>query len=223
MKLYREGMLGVKVKKIRMLSEYSVGWWDMKTCRYLKSRMARRKISATYARQAKRNLDKHILPEFGKRQLDTITSHDVDSWMMSYLDRGRTANSVNLMFSILKIMLGMAVKEELLERNPCDSVQRATVRKKPVEIMRVAEVKRMFDPADLERVLGDELHYTLNMLAATTGMRIGEVLGLKGERVSSEYVEVSQQFTGTKSSRKRRLTTRGTSRSLRLLLEGFTG
>ena len=196
MKLYREGTLGVNVKKVPTLSEYSVGWWDMKTCRYLKSRIARRKISVSYARQARRYLEKHLIPEFGKSRLDTITSREIDSWMMSYLDRGWAANSVNLMFTILKIMLGMAVKEELLDRNPCDSVQRALVRTKPVEIMTVAEVKRMFEPVDLERVWGDEMHYTLNMLAATTGMRIGEVLGLRGERVSSEYVEVSQQFNG---------------------------
>jgi len=198
MKLYRDGMLGVTVKKIPTFSEYSLGWWDMRTCRYLKSRMARRNISASYARNAKRNLEKHLLPEFGKRQLDAITSREIDSWMMSCLDRGWSANSVNLMFTILKIMLAMAVKDELIERNPCDSVQPAIVRRKPVEIMTVAEVKRMFDPLDLERVWGDELHYTLNMLAATTGMRIGEVLGLKGERVSSDYVEVAVQFNNYK-------------------------
>lgn len=71
---------------------------------------------------------------------------------MSYLDRGCSANSLNMFSTILKIMLGMAVKEELIERNQCDSVQPAAVRTKPVEIMTVAEVKRLFEPMDPERM-----------------------------------------------------------------------
>jgi len=196
MKLYREGTLGATTKKIPTFSEYSVGWWDMKTCKYLKSRMVRRKISASYARQARRYLEKHLILEFGKKRLDTITSHQVDSWLVSYLDRGWSANSVNLFLTTLKIMLGMAVREGIIDRNPCDAVQRAAVRSKPVEIMTIAEVKRMFEPTNFDRVWGEELHYTLNLLAATTGMRIAEVLGLKGDRVSSDYVEVAQQFNG---------------------------
>ena len=196
MKLYREGTLGVTVKKTPTFAEFSVGWWDVKTCQYLKSRMAKRTISTSYARQGKRHLEKHLIPAFGKKPLDAITSRDVDAWMVSYLDGGWAPNSVNLMFTILKVMLEFAVKKGLIEKNPCADVQRAAHRKTKVEIMTVAEVKRLFDPADLDRLWAQEAHYTLNMLAATTGMRLGEIQGLRGEKVYADFVEVSRQYNG---------------------------
>lgn len=196
MGLYREGTLGVTLKRVPTFAEFSVGWWDVKTCQYLKSRMARRPISMSYARQGKRHLEKHLLPAFGRKRLDAITSHDVDAWMVSYLDQGWAPNSVNLMYAILKVMLEFAVKKGLLEKNPCAQVQRALVKRSKVEIMTAEEVKKLFEPARLEGLWGQEAHYTLNMVAATTGMRIGEILGLRGERVYADFVEVSRQYNG---------------------------
>jgi integrase len=48
MGLYRAGTLGVKVRAVPRFGEFAVGWWYPKTCEYLKSRMARRKLSTTY-------------------------------------------------------------------------------------------------------------------------------------------------------------------------------
>jgi integrase len=194
MKLYREGTLGVHTDKVPTMEEYSLGWWNMQTCEYLKSRMARRKISSSYARHGRRNLEKNILPTFRIKRLDQISSHDVDVWMLSFLDQGKSAKTVNLMLTILKIMLGHAVKKGFIKRNPCDGVERVMVTKKRMEILTPDEVRSIFDPTKLKRLWGKELHYVLNLLGATTGLRIGEVLGLKGTFLFTDYLEVSWQY-----------------------------
>ena len=232
MKLYREGTLGVTVKKVPTFKEFSVGWWDMKTCEYLKSRMARRKISTSYARHGKKNLEKHLIPAFGNKRLNEITSHEIDAWMVSNLENGWAANSVNLMYTILKVMLEVAVKKGLIEKNPCAQVQRAAVRKNKYEIMTIEEVKRLFDSQNLERVWREELHYTLNMLAATTGMRLGEIQGLRADSVYADFVEVVRQYnsfrevTDTKTHDTRYVTipaivARGLSRLMEVNEDGF--
>ncbi len=232
MEMYREGTLGVTVKKVPTFKEFSVGWWDMKTCEYLKSRMARRKISTSYARHGKRNLEKHLIPAFGNKRLNEITSHEIDVWMVSNLEKGRAANSVNLMYTILKVMLGVAVRKGLIEKNPCAQVQRAAVRRNKVEIMTIEEVKRLFDPEQLECVWREELHYTLSMLAATTGMRLGEIQGLRADSVYADFVEVVRQYnsfrevTDTKTHDTRYVTipavvARGFSRLMEVNEDGF--
>jgi integrase len=55
-------------------------------------------------------------------------------------------------------------------------------------------VKQLF-PANWETVWeGDHLCYAANKLAACTGMRIGEILGLRGEYVFDDYIHVHAQY-----------------------------
>jgi len=185
----------VTEKKTPTMAEFAEGWWDMKTCEYVRSRMTRRKISKSYVRIARAVLEKDILPEFGKKRLNAITSSDVDKWVVTNVERGRAGRTVNRMLMILKIMLDRAVKKGHIERNPCEGVQRAVVSKTRVEIMTAVEVRRLFDPLSADALWKDEMHCTLNMLAATTGMRIGEIQGLKGSCLRGEYyLEVSGQY-----------------------------
>jgi len=194
MKLYREGTLGVREKRVLTMAEYAEGWWDLKTCEYLKSRQARRKITGTYAQLGKGILERNILPAFGKKRLDSITSYDIDAWMVTYVQRGFSGLTVNRMMAILRTMLNQAVKKGLIERNPCDTVEPTTVAKKTVEILRPEEVRRLFDVKDGPCLWKGELHYVANMLSATTGLRIGEVLGVQGRFVFEDYIEVGKQF-----------------------------
>jgi integrase len=55
------------------------------------------------------------------------------------------------------------------------------------------EVKKLF-PAQWEAVWNSKLHYVLNKLAACTGMRHGELLGLRGEFVFETYIDVCAQY-----------------------------
>ena len=195
MKLYRAGLLGVTEKRTPTMAEFAHGWWDPKTCDYLKSRMTRRKISTSYVRIARAVLEKDILPAFAKRPLNKITTSEVDKWVVLNVQRGRAGRTVNRMLMILKIMLGQAVKKRFIDSNPCDGVQRAVVTKNRVEILTGVEVRQLFEPSAARELWRDEMHYTLNMLAATTGLRIGEIQGLRGSCLQGEYyLEVSAQY-----------------------------
>jgi integrase len=59
-------------------------------------------------------------------------------------------------------------------------------------------------------VWGSYLFYLLNKLAACTGMRLGEIIGLRGERVFDGYIKVCGQFgrygfTDTKTHKERNI------------------
>jgi len=195
-KLYRAGLLGVTEKRTPTMEEFSRGWWDVSTCEYVRSRMTRRKLSRSYLRVARYIVENDILPVFGRKRLNAITSSDVDKWVVSNVEDGRAGRTVNQRLAILKIMLDRAVKKGHIDRNPCDGVQRAMVKNSRVEILTATEVRRVFDPLDAEGLWKDEMHCTLNMLGATTGMRIGEIQGLKGICLRGEtYLEVSGQYT----------------------------
>jgi integrase len=189
-------------------AEFSKGWWDYDTCEYLKKRKARRAISIGYARQGKCITHKHLVPAFGKKRLNEITMSMIDSWLVHFADRGLANNTANNAFKFLSTMLGEAVKQKLLDVNPCDAVEPLPENSKEIKILTPEEFKKIFPP-EWNTVWKNETIYLTNRLAACSGMRIGELLGLRGEFLSEGYITVNGQFsekdgyTDTKSHKPR--------------------
>jgi integrase len=91
-------------------------------------------------------------------------------------------------------MLNEAVSRKILKSNPAAPVRKLKNDRKHIEIITPAEVRKLF-PVDWETVWeGDHLCYAANKLAACTGMRIGEILGLRGEYVFEDYIHVHAQY-----------------------------
>jgi integrase len=207
-RLNREGkLIPQKQDKIMVPSfaKFADGWWDYDTCPYLKSRKGRRAISKGYATQGQYAVKNHLIPAFGDRRLDLITEAEVDQWLTSFPERTHPSNdgksvvhyktsTGNLAFKILKIMLNYAVKQKIIKSNPCKNVELLkTSDEKEIQILTPDEVKKLF-PAQWETVWNGKLHYVLNKLAACTGMRHGELLGLRGEFVFETYIDVCAQY-----------------------------
>jgi integrase len=207
-RLNREGkLIPEKQDKISVPSfaKFAEGWWDYDTCPYLKSRKGRRDISKGYATQGQYAVKNHLIPVFGDRRLDLITEAEVDQWLTSFPERTHPSNDSksvvhyktstgNLAFKILKIMLNYAVKQKIIKVNPCKNVELLkTSDEKEIKILTPDEVKQLF-PAQWETVWSGRLYYVLNKLAACTGMRHGELLGLRGEFVFESYIDVCAQY-----------------------------
>jgi integrase len=207
-RLNRAGKLKYEKKggdAIPLFREFAVGWWDYESCPYLKSRKGRRPISKGYASQGQYAVKNHLLPAFGEKRIDRISEHDVDSWLTNFTSRGYTrkdgetpkkykTNTGNLAFKILKIMLGHAVKQRLISVNPCKRIEMLkTDDEKEIKILTPDEVRKLF-PEQWEAIWDERIFYVLNKLAACTGMRHGELLGLRGEFVYESYIDVCAQY-----------------------------
>lgn len=196
--------------KVPTFEEFARDFWDWDKSLYLKSRRGRRDITRTYAEKNKNFCDNQILPFFGKTLIDRITGHDIDCWLLGFAERKRSrANKLkagtdgettgyspvyaNNVLTVLNIMLGEAVKRKILKSNPAAGIQKLKVEQREKEIITPAEIRKLFGQ-DWETVWESDLVCKANKLAACTGMRIGEVLGLRGEYVFEEYIHVAGQF-----------------------------
>jgi integrase len=193
-KLLKEGRLLKAWLGVPTFEEFSKGWWDYETCEYLKKRKARRKISLGYARQGEIITRVHLVPEFGKKRLNEITTSMIDSWMVGFKARGLSNNTANIAVKILDTMLGEAIKRKLLDDNPCNAIELLPENKKEIEILTPEEVKKLFPP-DWNSIWKNEIIYLTNKLAACSGMRIGELLGLRGEYLFDGYLTVCGQYS----------------------------
>jgi integrase len=179
--------------KIPTFAEFAEGWRDYDTCPYLQKRNARRPVAKTTADSGKGMTRNHLLPKFGNKRLDEITAYEVDAWLTGFKARGLSNATGNSAFGFLRIMLGEAARQGIIKFNPCASVKILPEEFREIEILTPEEAAKLF-PADWRSIWDDETFYILNMTAACTGMRFGEILGLRGEYLFSGYIHVAGQF-----------------------------
>lgn len=214
MALFRAGDL-IPRPKCPTFGEYAAGWWNSDTCRYLQWRQLHNKITASTVAIHKTNLDLHIRPFFEKMVLDGITANDIENWLAVLKNKklknsGDTLknNTVNLIYRTLRLMMGEAVRRGLITANPTATVKDLENDDRDIEILKLDEVRLLFPPR-WETVWDNFVVFKANKLAAFTGMRIGELLGLRGECVFDDYIRVCGQysrkygFTETKTKKNR--------------------
>ncbi|GHV93112.1 hypothetical protein AGMMS50268_36150 [Spirochaetia bacterium] len=205
--LLKAGKLIPEKEQKPTFGEFARGWWDFETCQYTKSRNARNTLTQRYVNDAAYTVKKYIKPYFEKTRIDLITDTMIDNWLLSLLDLGLKKSTANNAYNIFRTMLTYACRKlRLIPSNPFDVVQKLGSDKNPDEendedeidlgkmsVLTLEELRLLF-PENWEDVWTKKLYYVLNKLAACTGMRLGELLGLKARYVCNGYVYVRKQF-----------------------------
>jgi integrase len=184
-KLLKEGGLIPDNGYMPTFAEYARGWWEWETCAYLKKRRKRYSLTQTYANNNKKNLNNQLLKYFGGMPLNKITRDDVENWFDKLIEEDYQNTTINGYYGTLKTMLIEAVARKLIEKDPTEKMGRLVNDRREIKIITPEEFRKLFT-GDWKRVWdNDRISYTANKLAALTGMRACEVLGLKGGFVFS--------------------------------------
>src|SRR5215217_4144957 len=129
----------------------------------------------------------HIKPAIGRMKLKGLTPTHVRSLYREKFDSGLSTRSVNYIHVTLHKALEQAVLDGLVPRNVSEGVKAPQIRK--------AEIKPLF-PTQVRVLLsaarGDRLE-ALYVLAIHTGLRQGELLGLKWTDVDLDARSLSVQ------------------------------
>jgi integrase len=159
--------------------------------RWLKDSVRDTVRNTTYERY-KELIGLHIAPALG-RKLKALTPAHVQGFYRDRLDRNLSAATVQKMHVVLHKALDQAVRWSLVSRNVTDAVK--APRPTPTEIRPLDQKQAK---ALLEAARGEPFE-ALYVLAVTTGMRQGELLGLKWEDVDLENGLVWVRRTLTRS------------------------
>ncbi len=171
--------------------------------KWFTSRIMRRATERAYGA----TLRVHLVPAFGDLMLKQITPLTVRAFV-TRLSEERSPKTVRNAHALLSNVLRDAVLEGLLLTNPCIGVR--LPKDRPYEAV-------FLSPPQIDKLVEavPEHYRTLVQLAAGTGMRWGEIAGLKRQRVDLlrrrlEVVETLEDIDGVltfgqpKSARSRR-------------------
>ena len=117
-------------------------------------------------------LDGHILPVLGDMPLNRLGAEDIQGLKSSKLAEGLSPQSVKHMLRVLRQMLGHAVSWEYIRTNPTRDVKAPTIPRREMDCLSPAEVRLFLAQVPAK-------WYAFFLTAITTGLRIGELLGMK--------------------------------------------
>lgn len=141
-------------------------------------------LSASTIDNYERNLKGHILPAVGHSDMKTITKHDLEKFQL-HLSKDHNAKGTNHIMTVFKAILAEAVKEGFLIRNPSQGLKK---------LSEDSNVEAYWTKAEIDQFLRANFqnpHYDLFLIALNTGMRRGEMAGLKWDRIDFSLNQIT--------------------------------
>ena len=199
--------------------KFSENWFLWDKCSYVKNRREGSGIGRTYVEGQRSYLENHILPTFKDLRLSSISKDKVLRWLhdlpetQSQMGRPLSKTTANHCLRILKLILGEAEEEGYIQKNPARNVSKLKKESKKRILLTLDEFRTLFKEETLETVWGDETQYTINLIAATTGLRVGELQALQFCNIQEKHLDVLHSWErkygikGTKTNTERFVTT----------------
>ena len=116
----------------------------------------------------------------GKKRIQEIKDSDITDFYNKLLDNGIAVNTMDSVQTILHQVFDVAVKDDVIRRNPSDEALKKLKKAYP------REKKKALTPEELSRfrtVIADTVWYPVFEVMSWTGMRCGEICGLRWEDI----------------------------------------
>jgi len=183
----------VRGKAVLFLDYLSSFWADEGV--YAKSLRARGKhISAAYLQNNRRIVRTHVA-DFLKKcyprlSLPEVTPAVLESLVMGLYDAGNlSARTINTIRQSVSVPLGEAYRLGLIRMNPAKQTAKLAEANPEREILTINEARAFF-----ARTWTDPRLYAINLLSATTGLRLGECRGLQVADIGDNEIRVTHNW-----------------------------
>jgi integrase len=150
-----------------------------------------RSLAPTTQQTYRRDLHRYVLPRFGAVRLGRMSAEEIEQWLGDELASGLAPSSVHRHYRTLRRVLQSAVEKDRILANPCDRVR-------PPKVPRVEMAVLTWEQAMALAEAHSERFRPMIYLAIDTGMRWGELVGLrrKSVDVARRKVRVVEQLVG---------------------------
>ncbi len=135
----------------------------------------------------KGQVDIRINPRFGHLQVRSISTESIDLFITDLTKTDISPTTIGHTLTVLKTILKTGVQWGYIVKNPADYVKKPRTPKKEMDFFNPDEVRALLQATD-------ERHYPIMLTACMTGMRRGELLGLKWEDIDfkSETITIKR-------------------------------
>jgi integrase len=169
---------------------------------------ARESVRESTYESYRNQVRRYVVPAIGRVKLKRLSAMQIQGMYRAMLDRGLSPRTVQYAHAVLHRALRQAVRWGLVPRNVSEDVDRPRIRPEEIRPLNRHQARHLLNTAGES---GDRFE-ALYVLALHTGMRPGELLGLKWEDVNFDEggLQLNRALAGknltapkTKRSRRR--------------------
>lgn len=140
----------------------------------------------------------HVIPDFGAMPMDKLTGDHLEVKYREMLDAGLSPTTVKQLHAVIHKAYADAVRRDVVVANPADKAEAPRRRSREMQTWTPEELRRFI------AVAFEDEDFAFWLMAATTGMRRGELLGLQWDDLDLDegvaYVRRSLVWTGQEVS-----------------------
>ncbi len=118
-------------------------------------------------------LNNHVIPSLGKMKLKDIRPDHIQNFYTARMKAGTSVSVIGIIHAVLHLAFDQAMKWGLIGRNPVDAVTKPKRKSKEIKTLDENQARTFLS------VAADTRYEAMYWMAITTGMRQGELLGLK--------------------------------------------
>jgi len=190
--LKQRGLLAkMKQAEERDFITYLLNFYDFDSSPYVREKRAHgQSIGRTHCMDSIKRINGYWKKYFERRILSSITRDDLRDFSLTLVERGLSASTINKTMIAGKVALAWAHREGYIHTDP--SIKLANFVGKPAErgILTDKETSALFN-----QEWKDQRSYLGNLVAATCGLRSGEVLGLKKEDIGLDRLFIRHSYS----------------------------
>lgn len=135
-------------------------------------------------------LKKLLLPYFGKIKLQDLRTEHIKNYRTKLSELGYSNNTINSSINCMKVIVKSAMSHRLLNFDPFVSIKPMYTSVRQREAFTYKELLEIFTnwKTDVDVKL-------FSVIAALTGMRLGELVAIRKETLHDNYIDVRDQMT----------------------------
>ncbi|ALS01187.1 hypothetical protein ATZ33_07330 [Enterococcus silesiacus] len=151
--------------------------------------LMRKKIKLSTYSSYRLRIDKYIVPFLGKKKLTQLKSREVEEFVNYLTSLALSPSTVHSIVTVLKSAMNKACMENYILSNPCNNLSLS-----PNTLNEISALS-MKEQGKIEQVALNEKDCSAVILALYTGLRIGEISGLKWSDIDFEKDVISVRRT----------------------------
>ena len=138
-------------------------------------------------------IKRYILPMMGDEAIGSLREAHADTLVKILSEKQMVPKTINRHLMVLRLVLRFCSREGWIIKSPFEGVELVPEKTPEIDYLTSGEVKRL-----LEANFGDQITYTLLVIALNTGMRVGEICGLCWDCIDFERGLIHIRRTKTK-------------------------
>ncbi|GHU61170.1 hypothetical protein FACS189445_2890 [Spirochaetia bacterium] len=189
------GLLDIGISKAgpgrRELVPFLLDFWDFDKSPYIRDKLAHgHRITRRYCHEAALIITRHWQPHFIDRALNSITRQDVRTFSLVLHDTGLAAKTVNNILLMGTTALKWAFTEGVIPADVTTGLTRFSGGETRRDILTEAETEALFSVK-----WNDSRAYAGALLAATAGLRSGEVRAIRRSDIGEMILNVDHSWS----------------------------